>query len=65
MRKLRLDPESLSVEAFEVVKPSELRGTVEAQALPCTHPNVCPASQNWWCTGVCTCTVYAQYCFAR
>lgn len=64
MKKLRLDPEALEVEAFEVAATSEAHGTVEGQGLPCSHPQVCPASQNWWCTGVCTCTVYAQYCIA-
>lgn len=62
MRKLRLELEALVVEAFEAQAPAEEHGTVEAQALPCTHPQVCPETQNWYCTGVCNCTVYPQYC---
>jgi hypothetical protein len=64
MKKLQLDLDKLVVEAFEVDTPPEEHGTVEGQNLPCTHPQVCPASENWYCTGVCNCTRYAQYCLA-
>lgn len=66
MKKLRLDVGGLRVESFEAMIPADERGTVEGQGLglPCTHPQVCPESRNWWCTGVCTCTQYAQYCVA-
>ena len=64
MKKLRLDLGNLQVESFSARVDAADRGTVEGQNLPCTHPQVCPASENWWCTGVCTCTQYAQYCLA-
>ena len=63
MRKLRLDVEKLDVESFGAAAEPPERGTVDARGLPCTHPNVCPASANWYCTGVCTCTLYAAYCY--
>lgn len=64
MKKLRLDVGGLRVESFEAAADADERGTVEGQNLPCTHPQVCAASRNWYCTGVCTCTQYAQYCIA-
>lgn len=64
MKKLLLDVDALVVEAFEVSDQAGERGTVEGQNLPCTHPQVCAASENWYCTGVCNCTKYVQYCIA-
>ncbi|HVG45142.1 MAG TPA: hypothetical protein VM890_10445 [Longimicrobium sp.] len=61
MKKLRLKLDELAVEAFEVDAAAEEGGTVEGQNLPCTHPQVCPYTRNWYCTG-CTCTQYPQYC---
>jgi len=61
MKKLQLKLDELAVEGFEVGTPPEERGTVEGQALPCTHPQVCPYTNNWYCT-VCACTQYPQYC---
>jgi len=63
MRKLRLNVEKLAVESFEAIAEPLEQGTVEGQMLPCTHPQVCPYTQNWNCTGVCTCTVYVAYCY--
>ena len=63
MRKLQLKLDELAVEAFEVDATPEERGTVEGQNLPCTHPRACPYTKNWYCTGVCTCTQYPEYCF--
>jgi hypothetical protein len=62
MKKLRLDLDKLTVEAFEAGEAAEARGTVRGH-LPETHPNVCPGSANWYCTGVGTCTLYVQYCY--
>ena len=61
MKKLQLKLDELAVKAFEVDTPPEERGTVEGQNLPCTHPQVCPNTRNWYCTG-CTCTQYPEYC---
>jgi hypothetical protein len=63
VRKLQLKLDELAVEAFEVATPPGEDGTVEGQMLPCTHPNVCAYTQNWYCTGVCNCTRYPEYCF--
>ena len=62
MKKLRLELEELAVEAFESETPPEEHGTVEGQMLPCTHPQVCKETLNWYCTGVCNCTRYPEYC---
>ena len=64
MKKLRLEIDELRVESFDAGAETEARGTVEGHFLPCTHPQVCPRTENWYCTGVCNCTVYAQYCLA-
>jgi len=52
-KKLGLDPETLSVESFETAKtPHAERGTVLAQALPCTYAASCVcASGPYYCGG--------------
>ena len=41
-KKLGLDPETLAVESFETAKAADAgRGTVLAQAAPCTHAATC------------------------
>jgi hypothetical protein len=63
MKKLRLDPDALRVETFAAAPSAEVRGTVVGH-LPETHPRACPFTQNWWCTGGATCTLYIEYCIA-
>ena len=52
-KKLSLNPEALAVESFETAKtPHAERGTVLAQALPCTHAASCRcASGPFQCGG--------------
>jgi len=61
MKKLTLDIESLNVQSFAASPVPEPRGTVEAGALPQTHPSVCPWSRNWYCSFG-ECTVHPDYC---
>jgi hypothetical protein len=61
MKKLRLDLDTLSVQAFETAEPTPARGTVEGH-LPNTSPDVCPHTRNWYCTYGYECTVYMEYC---
>lgn len=61
MKKLRLNLDQLSVEAFRTGPEPLARGTVMGH-LPETHPNACPATRNWYCTGGSTCTQYPEYC---
>lgn len=49
MKKLRLDLDSLAVEAFEADAPRGARGTVAAHA-PETAPRACPPTLDWYCT---------------
>jgi hypothetical protein len=62
MRKLRLELDDLTVEGFKTGEESNVRGTVRGH-LPETHPNVCPETRNWYCTGGSTCTMYPEYCY--
>ena len=50
-KKLNLDPETLAVDSFETAKtPHAERGTVLAQALPCSHAASCVcASGPYYC----------------
>ena len=49
MKKLRLDPESLSVQGFETARGEAGRGTVRAAArAPCTYYASCPCDSGQW-----------------
>lgn len=61
MKKLRLNPEDLRIEAFQTGDEPEVRGTVIGH-LPETHPYACPYTRNWYCTGGGSCTQYPEYC---
>lgn len=52
-KKLSLNPDTLAVESFDTAKaPEAERGTVFAEAPPCTHAATCfCASGPWHCGG--------------
>ena len=52
MKKLTLDPESLSVQGFETAAPVRARGTVRAMARgACTAQVSCPCDTGQWACG--------------
>ena len=55
MKKLRLDPESLSVQGFETARVEAERGTVQARLKrPCTDYGSCPCDTGQWACGPAT-----------
>lgn len=57
MKKIRLDPEALSVDTFATERVNQAVGTVHAHATPVT---ACPVSQCYSCDPLCEMTSFGS-----